>query len=152
MKIPHSTSLLLIVLPILLLSISCRPNIQDFDQVNLLVDKEWLQVSIEQDNVEVSDTCDLDDVFRFSVNSDFSHEEGVLQCNPADDLKITGTSWQFNRGFESIRLRYQIRGNSRGTLIRVWRIIELTDSSLILEEEVDPDDANAIPEIRRFSP
>ncbi|MEM7368090.1 MAG: hypothetical protein AAF587_05775 [Bacteroidota bacterium] len=135
---------------ILLLGSSCRPDIAEFENLDLLVDKEWQLVSIQRNNIEISEACNLDDVLFFTADSDFSHDQGSLDCFPNDDSEVEGRNWRFVRDYSTIRTVYVVRGNGVAILPRSWRFVNLNDTSMIWEEVVDPGDQNAIPEVRHF--
>lgn len=134
-------------LSIVLIIAGCNKT-KNFKDLNLLVQKEWQLTSVTSNGIDVSNDCDLDDVLKFEDDSKFDYNFGVLECDN-DNLEKTAKSWKIIDDYTVLRMKYKIRGNSNGSAIDYWKIIELSDSLLIVEDDL-AEENNQIPEVRTY--
>lgn len=127
---------------------SCNKT-EDFEDLNLLIEKEWHLVSRTQNNLNITESCDLDDVLYFENATAFIHNFGAQNCFDYEANK-TGNKWKLTEDFTVLRMKYSVNeNNSKNTLVEYWKIIALSDSLLILEDAIAADN-DQVPEIRTF--
>lgn len=136
--------LALITLPLLT---GCNKT-DDFEDLELLTKKNWHLTSKTQAGVDITNDCDLDDVLLFEDATKFNYEDGVLNCFE-DDLNKVGDTWKIIEDFTVLRMKYKFSGEGRGSLVEYWKIIELSETSLIIEDALAADN-DQIPEIRTY--
>jgi hypothetical protein len=134
----------------MLLAFSACNKTEDFEKLDLLTSKNWNLMSIKQDGVIVSDSCDLDDVLYFENASEFSYDNGALNCNNEGSSTMTAKSWKIIEDFTVIRLKYKISGGSaRGEMVEYWKIETLNDSMLVVKDNT-AESSGLVPEIRTY--
>ncbi len=123
----------------------------DFEDLDLLIQKEWKLTSITKENVEISEPCDLDDILRFDDASTFSYDFGLMQCSEEAALQRTATRWKIIDHFTTLRLKFDLSGSNIGSgeAIEYWKIITLTETMLVVEDALAEDNSQ-IPEIRTY--
>lgn len=127
---------------------SCNKT-EDYENLNLLIEKNWNLESRKMNGVEVSDSCDLDDILKFDKDFDFSYNVGSSICNQ-EVLEKNPLSWKLTDNYTIIRMKYKFSGDgSRGSMIEYWEIIELSDTALIVQDAT-AEGNNLIPEIRTY--
>ncbi|GJM31840.1 MAG: hypothetical protein DHS20C18_08410 [Saprospiraceae bacterium] len=120
----------------------------DFKDLDVLTGKEWQLKSIQQDGIEISESCDLDDVLFFENASTFNYDFGTSVCDEDQGLEKTADTFKIIDDFTTLRMKYKFTGDQgHGELIEYWEIVELNDSTLILKDALALDN-NQIPEIR----
>jgi hypothetical protein len=130
------------------LLVSCNKT-EDFDDLDLLTGKDWRLTSRMMDGVEISDSCDLDDVLRFSDAESFSHNWGAVACNPITEDR-SADSWKLQDDFSVIRMKYKFSGDEGvGSMMEYWEIIELSDTALVLKDAT-AEDNDQVPEFRTY--
>ena len=82
-----------------LLGAGCNKT-DDFEDLDLLIQKEWRLTSITKENVEISEPCDLDDILRFDDALTFSYDFGLMQCSEEAALQRTATKWKIIDDFK----------------------------------------------------
>lgn len=133
---------------IILLSISCNKT-DSYENLNLLIENEWNLFSREKNNINIIENCDLDDRLLFENSSIFTYDFGVLNCFENENKK-TGLKWKIVDNHTTLRLKYRINQSYlRSVLIEYWKIIEINDSLLILEDALAEDNGQN-PEIRIY--
>lgn len=133
---------------IILLSISCNKT-DSYENLNLLIENEWNLFSREKNNINIIENCDLDDRLLFENSSIFTYDFGVLNCFENENKK-TGLKWKIVDNHTTLRLKYWINQcYPRSVLIEYWKIIEINDSLLILEDALAEDNGQN-PEIRIY--
>lgn len=120
----------------------------DYEDLELLLNKNWQLISIFQGGIDITNECDLDDVLLFKDATKFTFNYGTLSCFE-DDLIITGDTWKIIDDFTVLRMKYKFSGDGRGSMVRYYKIIELNEYSLVVADELY-DDNDQIPEIRTF--
>ena len=122
---------------------------ENFEDLNLLIEKEWHLVSRTQNSINITENCDLDDVLYFENATAFSHNFGTQNCFDYESNK-SGKKWKLTEDFTVLRMKYSVNeNNSKNTLVEYWKIIGLSDSLLILEDAIAADN-DQLPEIRTF--
>ncbi len=135
----------LIVIPFI---VGCNKT-EDFEDLDLLIKKEWHLISREQNNINITEICDLDDVLLFENESNFNHDYSTLNCFDYEEDK-KGNKWKMIDDFTVLRMKYWLNDeNPKDVLIEYWKIIELSDTLLIVEDALAGDN-DQIPEIRTY--
>ena len=133
---------------IILLSISCNKT-DSYENLNTLIENEWNLFSREKNNINIIENCDLDDKLLFENRSTFTYEFGVLNCFENENKK-TGLKWKIVDNHTTLRLKFWINQSyPRSVLIEYWKIIEINDSLLILEDALAENNGQN-PEIRIY--
>ena len=120
----------------------------EFKDLELLTKKDWHLTSRTQGGVDITADCDLDDVLFFEDATKFKYDYGVLSCNDYDVNKV-GDTWKIIDDFTVLRMKFKISGDVTGSMIEYWKIIELSETSLILEDAL-AEDNDQIPEMRTY--
>ncbi|MCO6493276.1 MAG: lipocalin family protein [Phaeodactylibacter sp.] len=108
---------------------------EDFEDLDLLLNKEWQLAEVARDGNPVNDTCHLDDVLVFENTEDFDYRVGSSLCDESEAQR-TPSSWKMREKFTVIRLDYKVRfGASRATISEYWEIQELTENTLVLRDD-----------------
>lgn len=134
----------LITLPLLT---GCNKT-DDFEDLELLTKKNWHLTSRTQGGVDITNDCDLDDILLFEDATKFNYEDGVLNCFE-NDLNKVGDTWKIIDDFTVLRMKYKFSGEGRGSVVEYWKIIALSETSLIIEDAL-AEDNDQIPEIRTY--
>ncbi|NEN24385.1 hypothetical protein G3O08_12810 [Cryomorpha ignava] len=134
----------LITLPLLT---GCNKT-DDFEDLELLTKKNWHLTSRTQGGVDITNDCDLDDILLFEDATKFNYEDGVLNCFE-NDLNKVGDTWKIIDDLTVLRMKYKFSGEGRGSVVEYWKIIELSETSLIIEDAL-AEDNDQIPEIRTY--
>ena len=121
----------------------------DFEGLELLTEKAWHLTSRTQGGLDIANDCDLDDLLTFEDVTNFDYNYGVLSC-PDNDIAKEGDTWKIIDDFTVLRMKYTFSGNGNGTLIEYWKITELSDTLLIVEDAL-AEDNDQIPEIRTYN-
>ena len=133
---------------IILLSISCNKT-DSYENLNLLIENEWNLFSREKNNINIIENCDIDDKLLFENSATFNYDFGVLNCFE-NEKKKTGLKWKIVDNHTTLRLKFWINQSyPRSILIEYWKIIEINDSLLILEDALAEDNGQN-PEIRIY--
>ena len=120
----------------------------DFEDLELLTKKNWHLTTITQGGIDITKDCDLDDILFFKDASKFNYDYGDLSCNDYDVNKVADT-WKIIDDFTVLRMKYKLSVEVTGSMIEYWNIIELSETSLILEDAL-AEDNDQIPEIRTY--
>lgn len=120
----------------------------DFEDLDILTEKSWQLISRTQDGTNIAEVCDLDDTLIFLDAKDFEYDTGALDCDE-NELFIVADSWKIEDDFTVLRLKYNFSGNGFGSLVEYWKIVELSETTLIIED-ASAEDNNQIPEIRTY--
>ena len=120
----------------------------DFEDLELLTKKNWHLTSITQGGIDITNDCDLDDILFFEDATKFKYDYGVLNCTDYEVNKV-GDTWKIIDDFTVLRMKYKLSVEVTGSLIEYWKIIELSETSLILEDAL-AEDNDQIPEIRTY--
>ncbi len=121
---------------------------EDFEDLELLTKKSWQLTSRTQGGTDITNDCDLDDLLLFEDATKFNYEYGVLSCSDNDLTKV-GDTWKIIDDFTVLRMKYKISGDVTGSIIEYWKIIELTETSLIIEDAL-AENNDQVPEIRTY--
>ena len=121
----------------------------DFEDLELLTDKNWHLTSRTQGGIAITSDCDLDDILVFKDATKFNYDWGALSCFDSD-LKKTADTWKMIDDFTVLRMKYKFSGDGRGSIVEYWKIIELNETSLIVEDAQSGDN-DQIPEIRTYN-
>lgn len=147
--INKKTSIKFFHLTILMITISCNKT-ANYSDIDLIVGKNWNLESRKVDEIEISDSCDLDDILYFENSSDFTYNLGTNICSQ-EILHKTEISWKLIDNFTIIRMKYKFSaGESKGIMVEYWEIIELSDTVLIVKDAT-AEDNNLVPEIRIYN-
>ncbi len=132
-----STSLLLAV-TVMIFQSCIKTN--DFPDLDLLIEKEWTLTSVEENEEDITQECDLDDVLIFQESPDFTHKFGE-EC--ANQLDKEPKRWSLRDDYTLLRMSYKFSGNGSGSVQEYYRIMDLQDSILVLREDYEDD--NPVP-------
>lgn len=121
---------------------------EDFEDLELLTKKNWHLTSRTQGGIDITNDCDLDDILFFEDATKFKYDYGVLSCNDYDVNKVADT-WKIVDDFTVLRMKYKLSVEVTGSMSEYWNIIELSETSLILEN-ASAEDNDKIPEIRTY--
>ena len=121
---------------------------EDFEDLELLTKKNWHLTSRTQGVVNITNDCDLDDILFFEDATKFKYDYGVLNCNDYELNKAADT-WKIINDFTVLRMKYKLSVEVTGSLIEYWKIIELSATSLIIEDAL-AEDNDQVPEIRTY--
>lgn len=155
MKIKNSIYLLPMVKPwFVFLSIvtftfltGCNKT-DDFKDLELLTQKNWHLISRTQGGTDIANDCDLDDIVFFEDATKFKYDYGGLNCNDYDVNKVADT-WKIIDDFTVLRMKYKLSGEVTGSIVEYWKIVELSETSLIIEDALAESNGQ-IPEIRTY--
>ena len=120
----------------------------DFEDLELLTKANWHLTSRTQGGIDITNDCDLDDLLFFEDATKFTYDYGVLSCSDNDLTKV-GDTWKIIDDFTVLRMKFKISGDVTGSLIEYWKIIELSETSLIIEDAL-AENNDQIPEIRTY--
>lgn len=120
----------------------------DFEDLDLLTQKNWHFTSRVQGGTDLTDDCDLDDVLVFTDATDFDYNFGDLICGDSSFVKDADT-WKIIDDFTVLRMKYRFNGNGAGTIIEYWKILELNDTLLMVEDAL-AEGNDQVPEIRTY--
>lgn len=120
----------------------------EFEDLNLLTEKNWQLTSIVQGGIDITDDCDLDDLLIFEDATQFNYDYGILYCID-NDIAKAGDTYKIIEDFTVLRMKYKINGEVTATLIEYWKITELSETSLIIED-ASAEGNDQIPEIRIY--
>ncbi len=116
--------------------VACNKT-KDFENLDLLIGKDWHLQSRQVNGVEISDSCDFDDVLRFTDASNFTDDWGTNIC-ASDSFVKTPACWKLIDDFSTIRVKYTFKPQeglkARGNMVLYWEIIELSDTALIIKD------------------
>jgi len=130
----------------ILILFSCNKTM-DFEDIDLLIGKDWRLTNIEKEGNVISEPCDLDDVLTFNDHAEFTYQRGELECYANEEDKES-VKWKLIDDFKVIRMKFKIdEGTSQARLVENWEILELNDTLLVLRESTE---SEQIPEIRSF--
>ena len=87
---------------------SCNKT-KDYEKIDLLVEKSWHLTSIQKDGIEISDSCDLDDILLFENTSSFDYDFGTISCNNQGAVEFTASSWKMKDNFEILQMKYKMK-------------------------------------------
>ena len=121
---------------------------EDFEDLKLLTNKNWHLTSRTQGGIDITNDCDLDDILFFEDATNFKYDYGVLSCNDYDVNKVADT-WKIIDDFTVLRMKYKLSVEVTGSMIEYWKIIELSETSLIIEDAM-AENNDQIPEIRTY--
>jgi hypothetical protein len=129
--------------------VACNKT-KDFQNLELLVGKDWNLESRKINGVEVSDSCDWDDVLRFTSASKFTFDWGAIACDD-DGLVESADTWKLIDNFSEIRMKFKFEGDGWkfGTYIEYWEIIELSDTMLVIKD-ANAESNDMEPEFRTY--
>jgi hypothetical protein len=120
----------------------------DFEDLDLLTQKDWHLTSRVQGGIALTDDCDLDDVLVFTDATDFDYNFGDLICGDSSFVKDADT-WKIIDDFTVLRMKYRFEGSGKGTIIEYWKILELNDTLLMVEDALAEGNGQ-VPEIRTY--
>lgn len=120
----------------------------DFEDLDLLTQKDWHLTSRVQGGIALTDDCDLDDVLVFTNATDFDYDFGDLICGDSSLVKDADT-WKIIDDFTVLRMKYRFEGSGKGTIIEYWKILELNDTLLLVEDAL-AEGNDQVPEIRTY--
>lgn len=147
----NKLSFILVCTAMLFALVSCNKT-KDFENLDLLIGKDWNLQSRMVNGVEISDTCDLDDVLRFTDVSRFTDDVGTNIC-ASDSFVKTPDGWKLIDDFSTIRVKYTFKSqeglNARGNMVLYWEIIELSDTALIIKDGL-AEGNDQVPEFRAY--
>ena len=130
----------------ILILFSCNKTM-DFEDIDLLIGKDWRLTNIEKEGNVISEPCDLDDVLTFNDHAEFTYQRGELECYANEEDKES-VKWKLIDDFKVIRMKFKIdEGTSQARLVENWEILELNDTLLVLRVSTE---SEQIPEIRSF--
>ena len=127
---------------------SCNKT-DEFEDLDLLLNRDWRLHTRMLDGVDITDSCDIDDVMRITSTDEFTHSLGALRCEGAfGNQRPTG--WKFIENNTVMRMRYSFRENrSAGTMILYWEIVSLSDTALVLKDAT-AENNDLVPEFRYY--
>ncbi|MCR9099957.1 MAG: hypothetical protein NXI25_08405 [bacterium] len=120
----------------------------DFEDLDLLTQKDWHLTSRVQGGTALTDDCDLDDVLVFTNATGFDYNFGDLICGDSSFVKDADT-WKIIDDFTVLRMKYRFKGSGKGTIIEYWKILELNDTLLLVEDAL-AEGNDQVPEIRTY--
>ncbi|MFD1553122.1 hypothetical protein DNU06_12390 [Putridiphycobacter roseus] len=117
-----------------LLVFSACQKIDNYDQLDLLTDKEWALTSISENGIEIADSCELDNSILFSKDGKVSNQFGAINCNEEYGFD----EWKFAQEYSLIKLKFKIAGKglNGGVGIERREVLELSENRLLLKENV----------------
>ena len=128
---------------------SCNKN-DDFDKLDTLLYHEWKLVSVKKDGIEISRTCDLDNILKFENSSDFRYSTGTNICDDEEGLELNGVKWRLKDNLSTLKLYFNFKDDGvSGEKIEYWELIELSDTLMILKDAL-AEDNNQTPEFREY--
>ena len=131
--------------------VACNKT-KDFENLELLTGKDWHLQSRQVNGVEISDSCDWDDVLRFTDASNFTDDWGANIC-ANDSFVKTPACWKLIDDFSTIRVKYTFKPQeglkARGNMVLYWEIIELSDTALIIKDALSESN-DQDPEFRTY--
>jgi len=129
-----------ILLAFVLLSGCNKTN--KFEDLDLLINKEWKLISISTSDMDITRDCDTDDILFLEESPDFDYDRGDEICDDELDEK-EAKKWKLIKDFSQIRLTYKFKGEgSRGSLVEYWEILDLKENLLLIQEVADGNDLN----------
>jgi hypothetical protein len=130
----------------ILINVSCDKTM-NFEDINLLIKRDWHLTTIEKGGDVISEPCDLDDVLTFNDDAEFHYQKGELECY-ANEGNKESVKWKLIDDYKVIRMKFKIdEGASQTRLFEYWEILQLNDTLLMLREIMD---GEQIPEVRSF--
>ena len=120
----------------------------DFEDLDLLTQKDWHLTSRVQGGIALTDDCDLDDVLVFTDATDFDYNFGDLICGDSSFVKDADT-WKIIDDFTVLRMKYRFEGSGNGTIIEFWKILVVNDT-LLMGEDALAEGNGQVPEIRTY--
>ncbi len=133
----------LLAVMLLALCLSCKEEAPAPTKMELLTGKTWkwvagsispaydifgIGVLVGEDYFSRAPQCWQDDLWVFSAENKFRHEEGATKCNVADPQVYIQGSWTFEPDGKAIKIAKDGSGES------IWTINELTSTSLKITE------------------
>lgn len=115
---------------------SCNKNKDSKSKTEMLTQSRWRFSSYTTkdnltgtvyDNFTSAAACSKDNEFTFATNGVHEYTEGATKCNPGDPQVIYFASWEFTNNEASLRIY-------SGSMEVIYRIVELSDNVLSLEE------------------
>lgn len=124
---------------------SCR-KIENYSNIDRLVDKTWHLETITKNGEDITPICALDNSISFSKDGEAVHNFGTLTCE--DDAAIE--SWKFTNNYQNIRFKFKFKSKTTRAVGFISReIIELTDTTLVIKE-IYPSQDQEMPEITTY--
>lgn len=121
---------------------------EDFEDLDLLTNKNWQIISRIQDGIDITNDCDMDDILIFEDAKNFNYNIGLLNC-PENEVTKVANSWKIVDDFTVLRLKYKFSGSGSGSMVEYWEIVELNETTLIIGD-ASAEDNDQIPEIRTY--
>ena len=105
-------NLLTIVILVPALLAGCKKNKDENAKVKLLTERTWhitqyqyREFSTDPWDVEdVTDPCELDDIFTFLTNGTYNYTEGPTKCDPLDPDQIDSGNWSLQTNETILRI------------------------------------------------
>lgn len=128
---------------LLLFCLSCKEKTPAPSRLELLTEKKWkwiagsispaydvfgIGVLVSDDYFTRVPECWRDDLWIFSADNKFTHDEGPSKCNIADPQSYIKGSWKFETEESTIKITKDGIGEV------VWNVNELTSTSLKIAE------------------
>jgi hypothetical protein len=132
---------------VLLVTTGCN-KAKKFEDLHLLTEKNWQLTSRTQGGADITKECDLDDELLFEDATMFNYDFGNLSC-PDNDLTKEAKTWKIMDDYTVLRMKYKFSGQGIASLVEYWKITELSDTLLILED-ASAEENDQIPEIRTY--
>ncbi len=128
--------------------VSCDKT-KNFEDLDVLTGKQWRLHTITLNGVQITDSCDLDDVLSFQDETSFDYDYGTQNCDNSEENEDP-VRWKIIDDFTVLKMKHKFNNDGvKGSAILYWRITELTDSTLILEDAY-AEDNNLDTEIRTY--
>lgn len=150
MKFLKINSLFLSMSLLVLLFSSCQ-KAENFEDLDLLLNKDWKLTKITQGTSDITKACDIDDVLKFTDTKDYEYSFGENFCDETIETNTTSQGWEFKKDFTQIVLSSRQKTTTGVfTLYPRWDIVELTESTLILRDS-GAEENDIIPIVQEYS-
>lgn len=144
-----STPFVLLFLLTLLFS-SCQ-KAENFQDLDLLIDKDWKLVKVTEGTSDITKACDVDDILKFTDTESYEISFGERFCDENIETNTTSEDWKFRENFTQLRLKSKQNFDSgSAVLFMYWDIIELTENTLILRDGT-AEDNDIVPIVKEYS-
>lgn len=124
-----------LLFPLLILIFSACQKAEDFEDLDLLLNKDWKLIKVTQGTADITKACDIDDVLTFIDTKDYEYNFGENFCDAAFEMNSESRDWEFKKDFTQLILSSKQKTNSSLAILYLrWDIVELTENTLILSD------------------
>ena len=135
---------------VLVLTFSACQKAEDFEDLDLLLNKNWKLIKITQGSADITKACDIDDVLTFTDTKNYTFSFGENFCDETTEQNTSSKGWEFKNNFTQLILSSKLKTDSGVfNLYPRWDIVELTENTLILRD-AGAEDNDIVPIVQEY--